>query len=219
MLKKINLFTLAIVLCSVCFSQQSPAKWSFRTNKINDSVADLIMQCNLPDGWHIYSQKTKGTELPIEFTFQPSAQYQRLGGVQEPPYKAKYDKFAKDTTRYFENTAVFHQKIKVKIDKDFKVKGSVNFQLCENGSCIPPDDVEYTFDVKGNPNITAAVDETTEETPTQTAVTEPLPNAETATEVIDQAKSMGDTQDLADKSLLTVFLISFGVGLITLLTP
>ena len=219
MLKKINLFTLAIVLCSVCFSQQSPAKWSFRTNKINDSVADLIMQCNLPDGWHIYSQKTKGTELPIEFTFRPSAQYQRLGGVQEPPYKAKYDKFAKDTTRYFENTAVFHQKIKVKIDKDFKVKGSVNFQLCENGSCIPPDDVEYTFDVKGNPNITAAVDETTEETPTQTAVTEPLPNAETATEVIDQAKSMGDTQDLADKSLLTVFLISFGVGLITLLTP
>ncbi|MBQ7984370.1 MAG: thioredoxin family protein [Bacteroidales bacterium] len=219
MLKKINLFTLAIVLCSVCFSQQSPAKWSFRTNKINDSVADLIMQCNLPDGWHIYSQKTKGTELPIEFTFQPSAQYQRLGGVQEPPYKAKYDKFAKDTTRYFENTAVFHQKIKVKSDKDFKVKGSVNFQLCENGSCIPPDDVEYTFDVKGNPNITAAVDETTEETPTQTAVTEPLPNAETATEVIDQAKSMGDTQNLADKSLLTVFLISFGVGLITLLTP
>ncbi|MBO6118699.1 MAG: thioredoxin family protein [Bacteroidales bacterium] len=219
MFKKIKLFAIAVILFGVASAQQSPAKWTFKTNKINDSVADLVMTCNLQPGWHIYSQYTKGTELPIEFTFEKSSDYQRIGNVREPKYLAKYDKFAKDSTRYFESSAVFHQQIKVKTDKDFKVKGMVTFQLCENGSCIPPDDVEYSFDVKGNPNLKAVPSEEITETVTETAVTEPLAAVETPTETIAEATAMGDTQDLANKSLLMVFLISFGVGLITLLTP
>ena len=213
MLKRIQIFAIVVMLFSVTSAQQSPAKWTSKTNRINDSVADLIMTCNLQPGWHIYSQKTKGTELPIEFRFENSSNYQRIGGVKEPKYLAKYDKFAKDTTRYFEGTVVFHQQIKVKTDKDFKVRDTVFFQLCENGSCIPPDEVICTFDVKGNPNITAVPEEIVVETATETAVTE------TKTETIAMANSMGDTQDLANKSLLMVFLISFGVGLLTLLTP
>ncbi len=220
-LKKIQIVLVAVLLCGFAYSQQSPAKWAFKTNKINDSIADLVLTCQLQSGWHIYSQKTKGTELPIEFTFEKSSDYQRLGQVKEPKYLAKYDKYAKDTTRYFEGTVVFHQQIKVKTEKDFKVKGMVTFQLCENGSCIPPDDVEYIFDVKGNPNVAQVIAENTETVTEETATTESITaeNIASEAEQVVEAQSMGDTQDLANKSLLMVFLISFGVGLITLLTP
>lgn len=220
-LKKIQIVLVAVLLCGFAYSQQSPAKWAFKTNKINDSIADLVLTCQLQSGWHIYSQKTKGTELPIEFTFDKSSDYQRLGQVKEPKYLAKYDKYAKDTTRYFEGTVVFHQQIKVKTEKDFKVKGMVTFQLCENGSCIPPDDVEYIFDVKGNPNVAQVIAENTETVTEETATTESITaeNIASEAEQVAEAQSMGDTQDLANKSLLMVFLISFGVGLITLLTP
>ena len=57
---------------------QSPAKWDFKTKKINDSVAELVLHCKLSGDWHIYSQHTKGTELPIAFTFEKSNAYENL---------------------------------------------------------------------------------------------------------------------------------------------
>lgn len=217
MLKRISIFAFIVFLFASAFAQNNPAKWSFRTNKINDSIAELVLQCNLPTGWHLYSQYTKGTEQPIEFSFVKSNAYTRIGGVKEPKHLSKYDKFAKDTTRYFEGSVTFHQRIKINTEKDFKVKGSVNFQLCENGSCIPPEDVEYTFDVKGNPqsaNNMAIVEETQTETLAEQNISET--NTET---IISNDASIGDTKDLAHKSLFMVFLISFGVGLATLITP
>ena len=217
-MKKISIFILVVLFCVIALSQNSPAEWSFRSKRINDSTTDLILQCKLPSGWHIYSQKTKGTELPIEFTFNQTKDFQRLGGVAEPKYLSKYDKYANDTTRYFEGNVVFHQKIKVKTNKDFKLKGKVTFQLCENGSCIPPDDVNFSFDVKGNPNTNLA-NLNNEET-----FTENLSEENNDTQILNESAtqddaSMGDTKDLAHKSLFMVFLISFGVGLATLITP
>lgn len=216
--KHIVFYLFAVVFC-VSVSAQEHARWTFTTNRINDSVSELQLKCSLDKGWHIYSQYTKGTEMPIEFNFLKASDYQKIGGVKEPASKAHYDKFAKDTTRSFEGTVVFRQRIKVKTDKDFKVKGSLTFQLCENGSCIPPDDVAFVLDVKGNPNIVGEEvpqEPQLAESPTQVATE--TASTQTST-TIAEAKSMGDTQDLANKSLFMVFLISFGVGLITLLTP
>jgi Thiol:disulfide interchange protein len=200
------------------FSAFSQAKWSFSSKKINDSVYDLQLNVKLPQGWHIYSQYTKGTELPIAFSFTKSKEYSRMGGVKEPRSKAEYDKYAKDTTRSFEVSAGFHQKIKVKSEKDFKVKGSVNFQLCEKGSCIPPQDVPYSFDVKGNPKASQLKD---------TADTDPEPaTTASATKTISQASptqgaSMTATTDIEGKgkSIWVIFFISLGAGLLTLITP
>lgn len=220
-MKRTITLCIALIVVMVAFGQQNPAKWTFKANKINDSITDLVLQCNLPNGWHIYSQKTKGTELPIEFNFTPSKDYKRMGGVVEPKYLSKYDKYAKDTTRYFEGVVYFHQKIKVLSDKDTKVKGMVTFQLCENGSCIPPEDVNFTFSVKANPLANQLLDTLSEkdisqqDTPTdnQAQLTESSTTSNTSNQ------SMGDTKDLASKSLIMVFLISFGVGLATLITP
>ncbi|MDD4067637.1 MAG: hypothetical protein PHV65_02025 [Bacteroidales bacterium] len=79
---KFTLTLVAIMLfaCSV-FSQ---AKWDFKTKKINDSISELQLKVKLGDGWHIYSQYTKGTELPIVFEFEKSNDYQRIGKVIEP---------------------------------------------------------------------------------------------------------------------------------------
>ncbi|MBP1630379.1 MAG: disulfide bond formation protein DsbD [Bacteroidetes bacterium] len=213
-MRKLTLSLLFVLISSIFGNSfaQSPAKWSFKTNKINDSISELELTVNLSPGWHIYSQKTKGTELPIVFSFDKNSKYDRIGGVAEPRYHAEYDKFEKDSSRYFEGKAVFRQKIKVKTNIDFQIKGSVNFQLCEKGSCIPPDDVEYTFNVKGNPKAGAVVE--TEESLVETST---LTSAETQ---ISQSETGATNQAIGkDNSFLMVFLISFGAGLLALLTP
>ncbi|MEA4966979.1 MAG: cytochrome c biogenesis protein CcdA [Bacteroidaceae bacterium] len=208
---KFTLTLVAIMLfaCSV-FSQ---AKWDFKTKKINDSISELQLKVKLGDGWHIYSQYTKGTELPIVFEFEKSNDYQRIGKVIEPKAIAEYDKYAKDTTKHFGGTVLFRQKIKVRSEKDFKVKGSVNFQLCEKGSCIPPEDVAFSFDVKGNPKasqMTEVISETETQTSTQTQA-----DVQTQTSTTIQAQETKKE----DNSMLMVFLISLGAGLLTLVTP
>ncbi|MDR1847463.1 MAG: thioredoxin family protein [Bacteroidales bacterium] len=197
-------------------AQQSHISWKFETKKINDSVSDLILKAKLDEGWHVYSQTTKGTELPIEFQFE-TGQYERIGGVKEltKPH-AEYDPYEKDTTRSFSNAATFSQRIKVKSVKDIKVKGMVTFQLCEKGQCIPPDDVEFSFDVKGFENAVSA---------NQATETSTVQSETTSTETVSQSSETQTADEgmlsaeMKDKSLFMIFLISLGAGLLTLVTP
>lgn len=214
-----TLLLIVAILFSATTFAQSPAKWTFNTKQINDSVAELQLHCSLPSGWHAYSQYTKGTEEPIEFKFKNSNAYQRVGGVKEPAYIAKYDKFAKDSTRYFEGNLVFRQRIKVKSAEDFKVNGTVTFQLCQNGSCIPPEDLDFTFNVKGNPSAanTEPVVEEAEETPA--TVSETTDKAAEATVSATTAEDNSGVTDFEGKSLFGVFWLCFGFGLLTLITP
>jgi len=205
---KIILVIAILVVANNVFSQ---AKWSFKTNKINDSIVELELKVSLDKGWHIYSQNTKGTELPIEFSFEKSNSYKKIGQVNEPRPISNYDKYAKDTTRHFENTAKFTQRIKVLDEKDFKVKGAVNFQLCEKGSCVPPDDVEFSFSVKGNPKASEIVEIVVEQETQTEEIVETKAETTTLSVTQDEAKS--------SNSMLMVFLISSGAGLLTLLNP
>lgn len=209
---KITLTFVAILLfASSVFSQ---AKWDFKTKKINDSISELQLIVNLGQGWHIYSQYTRGTELPIVFEFEKSNDYQRIGKVVEPKAIAEYDKYAKDTTKHFEGRVVFRQKVKVRSEKDFKIKGAVNFQLCEKGSCIPPEDVAFSFDVKGNPKASQmAIVEAETETETATQVQASPSQTQTSTTIEVEG------QEKKESSMLMIFLISLGAGLLTLITP
>jgi thiol:disulfide interchange protein DsbD len=212
-MKQIKLI-LAISLLSLwSLNAFSQASWTFKTNKINDSIAELELRVKLKDGWHIYSQHTKGTELPIEFTFEKSQDYQRIGNVLEPKAISTYDIYAKDTTRHFDGSVIFRQKIKIRSEKDFKIKGNVNFQLCEKGLCIPPDDVAFSFEVKGNPKASKTEEDTT---PT---ISESITQSQTL--VLSESSIIEPTTKEKEKtdSMLMIFLISLGAGLLTLVTP
>lgn len=225
MRKRLVLSLFALVLAFSNIFAQQPAKWDFKTKKINDSISELIMQCSLSGDWHIYSQHTKGTENPIKFTFEENGKYQAIGKVKESPKPiAEYDPFAKDTTRYFKNKVTFTQRIKIKSTEDFSVKGNVEFQLCEKGSCIPPDDVDFSFNVKGNPAANQATINNTEEiaeaTATETQTISEVENKEVEKEVatIEQANAEEATAQ-KDKSMWAAFFVSFTAGLLALITP
>ncbi len=49
--------------------------------------------------------------------------------------------------KYFENSAVFKQRIKTKTAKKFKVEASVEFMVCDDANCLPPTEVDLNFDL------------------------------------------------------------------------
>ena len=43
--------------------------------------------------------------------------------------------------------AIFKQKIKISNLKSFTVKGYLNFMVCDESKCLPPEDVDFEFKI------------------------------------------------------------------------
>ena len=207
----LSLLLAALALISLSLhAQETPVTWTFKTVSLNDSTAELQFKATIKPNWHLYSQKhNNGIENPIEFSFTPGKEYKRQGGVAEPKPIEHFDPMFGDTSKYFVNSVTFKQKIKILSNEDFVVKGKLRGQSCIDGRCVAIDQ-KFTFNVKGNPNLTQPVVEETpaEENPADTATIAP---AADTPQNADQPKE--------EKSLLNFFLVAILGGLAGLLMP
>jgi thiol:disulfide interchange protein DsbD len=147
------------------------------------------------------------------------------GKVLEPKAMEDNDPNFDMVLKFFADKATFKQKIRVLSQKDFKVSGFVNFMCCDDKQCIPPNDVEFVFSVKGNPNAVAAatpgpgaVDSARLDSIKKAALA--VAKADSASKKTEQAR-LGETaaDQAADQSLLWFFLVSFLAGLAAIITP
>jgi thiol:disulfide interchange protein DsbD len=98
------------------------------------------------------------------------------------------------------------------------VKGTISYQLCNNGSCIAPEDHDMTFKVKGATEEVVATEEpiSTVEEPETPENMEAQVNTET-TENPETSEPDDNPKD--HQSLLMIFLIALGGGILTMFTP
>ena len=216
-MKKSILTLLGIIIAFGLWAQQlDPVKWTYKVNETSATEAELVFTAKLDAGWHLYSQYTDPNgPLAIVFTFNDSPDYQRIGKVREPKPHEEMDDIFQCVVKSFSGTVVFRQKIKRVSEKDFTVKGVVSYQLCNDGSCIAPEDHDFSFNVKG---AVAEVVEATQEV--EPAVTPAVEDVVEETEVSVAQEEAGDAET-ADKgqNLLVIFLLAIGGGILTMFTP
>lgn len=197
-----------------------PVKWMFQVKDLNESESELIFTAQLDDGWHLYSQHTDPMgPIGISFEFTPSKDYALKGKVSEPKPHEEFDKDFNCTVRSFSGRVVFRQKIQRLSTKDFKVKGTYSYQLCNNGSCIAPDDRDFTFSVKGaQQSVNNEQDNI--EMPAADTATETLQENEAAVDTIASAVADSEGKPEGKKqSLIVVFLWALLGGILTMFTP
>ncbi|MCL2246324.1 MAG: thioredoxin family protein [Lentimicrobiaceae bacterium] len=210
---KKNLFFLILFLLvstTNLFSQggmEMPVKWDFKTEKINDSVAELQFIATIKDKWHLYSQNHTGMEIPMSFDFKASPQYKRIGKVWEPKAIVHYDPVFQDTSLYFDKKVTLKQKIQVFTNEPFNIKGELTGQACIDGRCVAIDQ-SFVFAVSGFESLNT-------EPANEDFVEEEVKVVELA-----QGESLTDTNDQgAEASMLRFFLAAFLGGLVGLLMP
>lgn len=143
-------FFLGLFMASVLTlsAQIDPAHWRYNVKELSNNEVELQFILSLDAGWHIYSQKSDPQgPIPSEFTFTANNNYALVGGVVEPKAHEEMDDIFKCVVRSFSGKVVFRQKIKRNTGDAFKVNGSMYYQLCNDGSCIAPDDKPFTFNV------------------------------------------------------------------------
>jgi thiol:disulfide interchange protein DsbD len=216
-LKLIILSSLALMLSVCCvFAQETPVKWTFQTVKINDSVAELQFKANIEQNWHLYSQYTKGIELPIVFNFDKSAQYKRLGKVTEPkPIEETDEMFG--TSKFFNQQVTFKQRVQVLDNKPFTIKGKLEGQACKDGRCTQVEQ-KFAFDIKGFDKVAMNEDGDKEKDDDQNI------NPDTASKAQfnptkDESAQNTDANEQKEESLWKYFLGAVLGGLVGLLMP
>lgn len=220
--------TILFVLCllatlGVTAQQLDPAKLGFSVKETSPNEAELVITVKLDNGWHMYSQNTdENGPLPTVFEFTPSSDYTLVGKVREPKPHEEMDPLFGCVVRSFEGTVVFRQKIKRLTNKDFQVKGLISYQLCNEGSCIAPEDHDMVFKVKGA--VQAAEEAAQTEIANQADSTDAADTLATVIPTIEESSEPENIEAAATEkeeghSLLGYFLIALGAGILTMFTP
>ena len=221
-MKKLSLFVLMMAAMFVASAQMlDPAKVSCSVKETSATEAELVVTVKLDAGWHMYSQHTDPNgPLPTEFSFEKSNDYGLVGKVIEPKPHEENDPLFGCVVKSFSGNVVFRQKIKKLSTKDFTVKGTISYQLCNNGSCIAPEDHDISFKVKGATEEVVVVEEPVEDT--TALISENSENTESSenSEISESTQTTENTEAPEEKqSLLMIFLIALGGGILTMFTP
>jgi Thiol:disulfide interchange protein len=158
-----------ILLCLVLFGAYvqaqifEPVKWSFEFNDLPSAEKEIVFKAVIDKGWYVYDMNLpEGGPIPTSISFD-NIQGAELIDKPVPSVTpvTKYDEQFEMTIRSYANTVSFTQKIKVTDYKKFKVSGEVEFMVCNDETCLPPERVPFSFDsknIKNTPDKYADVD-------------------------------------------------------------
>lgn len=139
-------------LAPLCYSAKSqilsPVKWSYAAKKTSSTDAIIYIKANIEKGWHVYSQfVSEGGPVKTTFHFPISKNYLVIAKTLETNPVTKYESTFKMNVSYFEDQVIFQQKVRLKAESP-SVKGSIEFMVCNDKQCLPPDQVNFSIPVK-----------------------------------------------------------------------
>ncbi len=144
-------FALFLCLTGLNLSAQvvSPVKWSFSQKKISDKEIEVSFNAAIDHGWHLY-----GTDLPeggpvsTSVKFAPDSTNYRFGDALTSLTKPTktFDKIFNLELSYYALEAHFTRRISLLTDRPFTIKGSIEYQSCNDETCTM-DEVDFSFPV------------------------------------------------------------------------
>ena len=142
-------------ICSLMFAISflqaqiyDPVSWTFSQKNINEDEVELIFQADIEENWYIYSQELIGDgPVATEFYFFTQSGFEIVSDVIEPQAASEYDPNFDMELKLFKNQVTFKQIIKTTSDTSFTLKGEVYFMVCDPTQCLPPEAVEFEFNI------------------------------------------------------------------------
>jgi thiol:disulfide interchange protein len=123
----------------------NPVSWIYTSKQIAPHEYELIFKASIESPWHLYSQDIPQAPPATTFKFNKDSSFTLVGKVMEKGKVIKnYDKNFKMELKYYNDSATFIQKIKLKA-RGAVVKGVITFMSCNDTQCLPPQDLDFSF--------------------------------------------------------------------------
>lgn len=205
----------------------NPVRWETSVKKINDSDFELLIAAEIEEGWHLYSQNVPdGGPIPTTISIiEEKDKFQLMGHPSEGKGHEEFDNVFEMDIKYFENKALFVQKIRVLTDEKITITGVLEFMVCDDTNCLPPTEVDLSFELQGIAGDPVVQSDDRDEnkgflqsTSQDVTVNEQSPPSDVKA-ATDTQKITGKPKKEKTKGLWTLFILSFFAGFAALLTP
>ena len=236
-MKRICFLLLALMCMGLVRAQMvDPVQFTSRLNMVGDDTAEIIFSATIDDGWHVYSTDIS-EDGPTRATFHAERMDgAKLVGSLKPRGKVveEFDEMFGMKLRYFENQAMFVQKIRF-TKPQYNISCYLEYGACNDQMCMPPS----TVDFQKSGTVTLPQSPETVQTDPEPATEEAALAADTLTAdsltvgeavltegdadlwapVTDELKAFGTNNIVSHMSLWFIFLSGLLGGFLAILTP
>nr|WP_294904270.1 protein-disulfide reductase DsbD domain-containing protein [uncultured Lacibacter sp.] len=152
MTKFLTTIGLLFISLSLFAQSGSKVKWDYTVKKIADKKYEVRMTANIQPGWHLYSQTQSedAIALPTTITFAKNPLLIVSGKPKEVgKLTDAFDKATQSRSRFYSNKVEFIQVVTVKSNVKTSVTGDVEFMVCDDKQCLPPDKSKFSVKLEG----------------------------------------------------------------------
>jgi len=147
---KLLLILMFVAGIAVVKSQtQQPVKWTFEIKEINRYEVKVIAHATIDEGWKMYGISVpENGPFATNLVFESNDSFRLIKKTVEvtKPVVKHDDVFDMDVP-YFKKKATISHNVRI-LKRPATIKGYVEFMTCNEESCLPPDEVEFSFEVK-----------------------------------------------------------------------
>ena len=151
-----KVFAILLLACGLASAQiLEPVSWSTSVRTLEGGRLELVASAKIDAGWHVYSQFI-GSDGPIPTTFMTpdSKDLVVQRPVREPKPIIEFDKNFGMELAYFSKKVDFLIDAKRKNQSAFTYTAEVDFMVCDDARCLPPELVSLTFKVPASSEST-----------------------------------------------------------------
>lgn len=130
----------------------APVEWSVSTEARNDGTIRVLFTARIEAPWHIYDLGPYDDMGPNATTvvFEPNESVTLVGGIESLTRPVRvFDSLFALEIGYFEQTARLAQTVRVKAGVKTELKARVEWMACNDESCLPPDEKDFTITLQG----------------------------------------------------------------------
>lgn len=226
-----------------------PVKFTSQLKTNNTAEGEIIFSGKIDRGWHVYSTGLGADgPISATFNKVKLDGVELVGKLQARGKEiSNFDKLFEMNLRYFENSVQFVQRVRF-TKPSYTIDAYLEYGACNDQNCLPPTSVEIKKSGKSPAVVDNKSEVKKEETEKASAepITATLTEADTLTEaqtdsaatavvaesnltdnekadlwqpVIKQLQQFGGNSDIANHSLLYIFLMGIVGGLLALVMP
>lgn len=209
---------------------QEPIHWSYKVNDRGADTKEIVFTAKIDQGWHLYGMSLPdGGPISTSFNFEKVKGGTLIGKVTSDSKLITHfdNQFSMDLSWYV-NAATFSQKVKVTNLNDFYISGYVKYMACNDESCLPPSDFNFTIGTE-KAKVVAENKPAAQIQVVDTAKVEPFSvPGKTAVDssktdlwkpMVDQLHAFGNKGITGQTSVWLIFFYGFLGGLLALMTP
>lgn len=155
---------LALLLTAGAWAQN--VTWKSSVETLGGNEYRIVLEAAIPASYHMYDMGPyEGGPNPTTITFTPSEGIELEGDVEQisTPHRY-YDEMFQMEIGTFSGTAQFAQRVRLTAEQA-TLQAAIEWMICDDTSCMPPDDTELTITVPAGAAATSAGTPAAELTP------------------------------------------------------